>query len=268
MKELLAFEFRKLFRARVLYVCAGVMVLMIVLMIGIDKLSQTGMEAIGLTFEEDELSQEMYSIMGFGFLQSTGLLRMLSALNNIYVIVLFGAFISVFVCGDYGNGVAKNIFTKGYSRAKLFFAKYLTTLAASLGLALLGFLTGFIAGTAFWKAGSGWGLRVIGLLALQLLTICAYNAFFNFLASWLKRVGMTLALSIAIPIILPMIFMLIQLFSELEGSLSKYWLAGNLETFSRLNSDSSALVTGLLISLAYLAVFTVLGWLLSRKREV
>ena len=268
MRELLKFEFHKLFRAKVLYICAIVLFLLVILFAGIDKLSSMGLESLGITISEDELSQDMYSIMGIGFTVNSGLTRMLSALSNVYVIILFGAFISVFVCGDFGNGVIKNIFTRGYSRTEVFFAKYIVTLAASFGYGLLTFLAGFLTGTVFWKVGSGWEIKVLGLLALQLLVIAAYNAFFNFLAAWLKRLGLALALSIAIPIILPMILMLIELLAELSFSLSDYWLAGCLDAASRLNAQSQDLALAAGLSAAYIAVCTFLGWLLSRKREV
>lgn len=268
MRELLKFEFHKLFRARVLYVCAIVLFLLVLLFAGIDKLTSMGIESLGITISEDEFSQSMSSIMGLGFTVNSGLSRMLSALGNVYVIVLFGAFVAVFVCGDFGNGVAKNIFTKGYSRGQVFFAKYIVSLIASLGYAILAFIAGFLAGSVFWKPGTGWSAKVILLLALQLLAVAGCNAFFNFLAAWLKRVGMTLALAIAIPIVLPMILLLIQLLANMDAALSQYWLAGSIESASRMGADASALAVSAGISAAYLAIFTVTGWLLCRKREV
>ena len=268
MSELLKFEFRKLFRAKSLYICAGIMVLMIVMFIGIDKLTSMGLESLGFEFSEDELSQDMYSIMGLGFSVNNGMTRMLSAMGNVYVILLFGVFTAVFACGDYGNGVVKNILTRGYSRTELFFSKYLVTLFVSLGFGLLAFLTGFLTGTAFWNAGNNWSIKVFGLLALQLLAIAAFNAFFQFLSAWLKRLGLAMVIVIIIPIMLPMILTLIELLTETDISLSKYWLSGCLDTASRVSAKSSDLAVSGLISVAYLAVCTVCGWLLARKREV
>ena len=271
MRELLRYEFHKLFRARVLYVCAMVLVLLLVFFAGIDKLTELGLESLGVSMSENEAdpaSLELINMMGMGFGTNTGLVRMLTALTNIYLPIVFGAFIAVFVCSDYGNGIAKNVLTKGYSREEMFFAKYITSLAASLAFALLAFLIGFLTGTVFWKVGSGWSAKVILLLLLQLLTVIAFNAFYNFLASWLKKVPGTLILSIAIPVFLPMVLTLVELFLNDGTNISMYWLGGCFALASTVNAAAADMALSAIISAAYLAVFTVLGWLLSKTREV
>lgn len=268
MRELLRFEFHKLFRAKVLYICAGVMILLIVLFIGIDKLTDMGLEAVGLQLSEDEFSEEMFSIMGIGFGANNGMTRMLSAMSNVYVMVLFGVFIAVYTCGDYGNGVIKNILTKGYSRTKVFFAKYIVTLSASLCYGLIAFLTGFVTGSAFWNIGNQWGIQVIGLLALQLLAIAAYNAFFQFLAAALKKMGPAMALSIVIPIMLPLVITIVQLLTQTDITLSRYWLAGCIDSVSKAGASAADTLTSGLVSAAYLLLCTLFGWLIARKREV
>jgi len=288
MSQLLRFELRKLFRARILYICAGIIVLLILIFAGTDKLIDlsiqemsdfinTPSEAIEdytevpddqIEFEE-EMSEGMINSMGINPNSRTGLARLLGALNNIYVIMVIGVFAAVYICGDFGNTVIKNIISKGYTRTQVYFAKYLITLIVSLAYALLAMLMGFLCGVIMWNAGSGWSARVLLLILLQLLAIAAYSSLFTFLAALLKRVGSVLAVCIAVPIGFTLILSLVDLFLMDTGiEISKFWLGGFFATLSTTGAEAGEIVIALLGSLAYLAVFTVCGWLLARKREV
>lgn len=272
MKQLLRFEFHKLFRAKVLYIAVAAIILIALILIGTDKLTEMSFEAMGITVNEpgdDALSQEMGSFIGFGFASSTGLSRMLSILSNIYIFVIFGAFTAVYVCGDFGNATIKNIFTKGYSRTEVYFAKYIVCLIVSVAYALIAYLAAFILGSIFWSSGKNWEPKVILLLIIQLLAVAAFNAFFCFIAAWMKRVGSALALSIAIPIGLPLILSVIDLIINNENiQISKYWLGGAVRLVDNVSAPAGDIVLSCVLSLFYLAVFTVLGWLFARKREV
>ena len=124
-------------------------------------------------------------------------------------------------------------------------------------------------GKHFWNAGKNWEPKVILLLIIQLLAVAAFNAFFCFLAAWMKRVGSALALSIAIPIGLPLILSVIDLIINNENiQISKYWLGGAVRLVDNVSAPAGDIVLSCVLSLFYLAVFTVLGWLLARKREV
>jgi len=193
MSQLLRFELRKLFRARILYICAGIIVLLILIFAGTDKLIDlsiqemsdfinTPSEAIEdytevpddqIEFEE-EMSEGMINSMGINPNSRTGLARLLGALNNIYVIMVIGVFAAVYICGDFGNTVIKNIISKGYTRTQVYFAKYLITLIVSLAYALLAMLMGFLCGVIMWNAGSGWSARVLLLILLLMMPYAEY----------------------------------------------------------------------------------------------
>lgn len=278
MKRLLRFEFRKLFQARVLYICAAVLILVILLFAGINKMEEVVMEeafsdySIGeesIDFNtSDEMPEGLASIMGMSTGHS-GAADLLNVLTNIYIVVVFAAFIAVFFCGDFGNGTVKNVITKGYTRSEIFFSKYFVCLAVSICYALLAMLTGFLFGTLVWKFGDEWCLKLFLLVLLQLLAIAAYNAMFCFLASWLKRVGPTLAISIALPITVPLILTLIDLFlGGAEVPVSSYWLSGAISLTSSVNATGGDMLRSAVCSLLYGTLFTFGGWFFMRKREV
>jgi len=278
MKNLISFEMRKLFRARVLYICAGVLVLVVLLFAGINKLQQvvieeayTGIPAGDGTIAintGDDMPQELAAIMGMASSYS-GLSTLLDALTNVYIIIVFAVFVAVFFCGDYGNGAIKNVFTKGYTRTQVFFSKYMVCLAVSLCYALLVMLTGFLAGLFMWGAGEGWSGKVALLILLQLLAIAGYNALFCFMAVLCKRVGAAMGAGMALTILLPLVLTLIELLADKSGlKLSRYWLSGCITAASYVRVASANLIRSAVCSGLYCALFTLFGWLIHQKREV
>lgn len=280
MKQLLKFEMRKLFRARVLYICLGIMVLLLLIFAGTNKLIDSAIYGFYeegeeyspedfYTSSDDEVSGNMVNSMGISPGANNGLNRMLGSLSNVYVIMVLGVFAAVFICGDFGNNVVKNIITKGYTRTEIYFSKYIITLAVSLAFSLIAMLVSFLCGTFMWNIGSGWSAKVILLIVLQLISVAAYSSLFVFLAAWLKRVGTTLAACIAIPIAMPLILGLLELLLiKSEIIFSNYWLAGNFTLLSEITASSKDIFTALICSLVYLIIFTSCGWLIARKREV
>lgn len=296
MSALLKFEFRKLMQARVVYICAGILVLLIVIFMGTNKLTDMAVSSIMSedfaefedmpeaddlpgydaspgqavpeeNFEED-LNNSLTASMGL-LSDNNGAACMLNALTNVYIIVVFAAFAAVFVCGDYGNGIIKNVLTKGYTRSEVYFTKYIVSLIVCFCYALIAYLTGFLCGTLMWNIGSSWSGKFVLLIFIQLLAVAAFNALFNFLAALFKRVGSVLAISIAMPIILSLLLSVLELLiSSTEIRISNLWLSGALMLAASPLSGAKDLLVSAACSIVYGIIFTVLGWLLARKREV
>lgn len=280
MESLLKFEFRKLFQARALYVCAGVLVLLIIVFAGTNKLTDMAVEEFAGELEyndetmvgdedfEDDFESSITSSMGL-LSNNSGSTWLLSGLSNIYMIVVFAAFIPVFVCGDFGNGTIKNILTKGYSRSEVYWAKYIVCLAVSVGYALITFIVGFLVGTFMWRIGDNWSAKFIALLLAQLVAVAAYNALFCFLAALFKRVGPALAFSIAITVALPLILVFLELvINDSRFMISEYWLSGAIGLVSSPLAEGKDILTSVIVSVIYGIIFTILGWVIARRREV
>ncbi len=277
MGNLIRFEFRKLYQARVFYIGAIILVGIILLMMGVQKLTELGLEGAGLSFSELDVEYDVDSdpglLAGFAAYTGSGSGRtwLLSALSNMYVPIAFGVFIAVFFCGDFGNHAIRNVITKGYSRVEIFFAKYLVCLTASIIYALLGFLTGFGFGTLFWKVGTFEAWPVFRLLAVQLVVIAAFNAFFCFFAALLQKTAGALIVAIAGPLALSMILMVIELIFAANGkevNISAWWIGRFMTAISYIKAPVKDILRSLFGSLGYIAVFTAGGALVSRKREL
>lgn len=331
MRELMRFEYRKLFRARVLYVCTGIMILLVLLFAGTEKLIESVAEQMqetyivsdysdgelppdmaglvngtedaaglvpgadnasavtipgaedasavtipgaaeeqgGMAVTEEQMDVAARESLGMSLDADTGVGRMLAALSNVYVVVILGVFTAVFICGDFGNAVVKNIITKGYTRKEIFFAKHFITLIACEGMALVSMIAGFLCGVLMWGNVGEWSLKVLGLILLQLLLVAAFHALFSFLAFALKRVGTAMAIAIAIPVGMSLVLTLVDLLiNNPDFQLSRFWLDSGLTDAAKLSSSGSDLLISALCGAAYLAVFTLLGYLSARKREV
>lgn len=270
MSALLKFEFRKLRQARVLYICAGILVILILIFAGTNKLTELAVQSVTESYMEEpqgDLNDSFSASMGL-LSNNNGATGFLNAMTNIYIIVVFAAFAAVFICGDYGNGTIKNILTKGYSRSEVFFAKYIVCLVVCFIYAAIAYLTGFLCGTLMWRIGDSWSPKFLLLVLIQLIAVAAFNAFFNFLAALFKRVGAVLALSIAIPIILPLILSIADLIINGKIAISDYWLSGAIGLAASPSASAGDMATSVICSFIYGVVFTIVGWILAKKREV
>ena len=108
MGNLLRFETNKLFKARVFYICAIVLVATVLVLMGTQKLTEVvAQEAMGLSPEEmiydSPEEQDLMEDMSLGIFSSarSGLAWLLNALNSTYVFIAFGAFVAVWFIGDY-----------------------------------------------------------------------------------------------------------------------------------------------------------------------
>ena len=166
MGQLFRFEFRKLFRQKSFYICGcvliGLILLTAVTLNMIYSLSQGNMEAGGVTVSASD----------DGFLY-TGIYMLVGAVSSSNFTIVLAVFLSLFVCSDYTNGTLKNIIARGYSRTRIYAVKYMASLAATTCYTIVCWLTGFLAGTAFWEVGSLSGTTgdLVITLLLQLLGI-------------------------------------------------------------------------------------------------
>ncbi len=287
MGNLLHFECSKLFKAKVFYICAIVLVGIILLLMGTQKLTEViAQEAMDISPEEmiyDSPEDEaILESMGMGIFSSarTGFGWILNALNSTYVFIAFGAFVAVWFIGDYQSRTVQHELTKGYSRTEIFFSKYLSSLFVCLIYAVLAMLVGFIFGSLFWRVGKDFSAKYLLLMLAQLVIIAAFNAMFCFFATLGFKMAPALILSIAIPIAIPMILSLVDLATQLRGfweetseagettfESTKFWLSGMLAGVSKIKAEKKDILLAFLGGSGYLAAFTLFSWLLAKKRD-
>lgn len=264
MGQLFRFEFRKLFRQKSFYICGcvliGLILLTAVTLNMIYSLSQGNMEAGGVTVSASD----------DGFLY-TGIYMLVGAVSSSNFTIVLAVFLSLFVCSDYTNGTLKNIIARGYSRTRIYAVKYMVSLAATTFYTIVCWLTGFLAGTAFWEVGSLSGTTgdLVTTLLLQLLGNFAYTSLFFLIAVLFKKTGGSIAVGIIGPLVLSMIISLADTLTHKKSfDFADYWL-DNCMVETATDLMASNMITRCLICfLIYAVLFYVISIFVGRRNEV
>ena len=142
MKQLLRFEFRKLFRSKAFYVCCAISVAFILITALTTKALEPELKKL------DENYQSVYS----------GLTMLKDVFSNGQIAILGGIMISILVCEDFTSDTLKNVYARGYTRQHVFYAKVVSTLSAYFIVIFADMLLSVLFGTfmfdGFGTAGS------------------------------------------------------------------------------------------------------------------
>ena len=118
MKDLLKFEFYKLKKQKSFYICTAVILAMSFLGALLTKLladNNAGLNTVVLSG------------------QST----MLSAISSSNFTMICSIFIALFVCADHSEQTIKNIYSRGFSKGTVYFAKYTVGVVATATMFVL-----------------------------------------------------------------------------------------------------------------------------------
>ena len=203
MGQLFRFETRKIIRQKSFYICFGISFLILVLNAIIMKISAN-----------DAGNDIVFSPVKFS----------MSAIVGSSFIMLLGIFTALYCCDDVSNNTMKNIYSKGYSRAKVFFAKYIVSLSASLIVAIAFFLISFMLGKVLGNADEAITGTFAGSIILQLLVVVGYHAVYFSLAMIIGKVGGSVALNIVGPMLVFTVLSLLASLLKIDFDFSEFWL--------------------------------------------
>ena len=271
MKELLAFEYRKLIRSKSLYIC---MIVMVVLSIAGVVINKATMNFLG-TMADTGLAT---GTEGLGTLFSySGLKYLVSACNGTNMVIFLAIFVTIFVCGDFTEGTIKDVVSRGFSRCQIFYAKSIIISLGSCVFAVLSMLVSFVAASIAFGVGNDFETSVIVTLLVQLLGIIAYTMMDVLLAVLFTKLGGALTLGILSPMILPLIFqpldLLVTFLSDRNSDVSneffsRFTISTNMSKISDLGVEGKDLAFAATIFVAFIVLFGFLGILSIRKKEV
>ena len=253
MKELLRFEFRKLFRSKAFYICTAISIIFILI-------SALTVKAMA---EELKKVDPNYNTI------YTGLSMIKDVFSNGQIAILGGIMVSILVCEDFTSDTLKNVYARGYSRQNVFFAKVIAVLVAYCVMFFADIVLSLLFGTfmfdGFGTAGANYVGAFFGLLILAL----AYFTIF-FTISYLSR---KLSLAITFCIIAPLgVSLLLALGDTLiskvaDFKFSDYWIDGRLKQMALTDVEGGQIVGAFVISLIVIAGMTLLVSLVNRKRD-
>lgn len=274
MKNLLKYEYRRLFRQKSFIVFLAVGVGLVFLSLGSVKLLE-----IATMSEYDEMTTtEM--IFGASY---NGINAFRDGIANSNATMITAIITAIFVCSEYSFGTIKTVACRGCSRLKIFTAEFIAAMTASLIFAAAAFISSLLFGTLFWNIGK-FKYEALWSVLLQTLVLLAMTAVFFMLSKLVKKTGGAIALGIFSPTVLNL---LLSVADSLIGSkkfkISEYWLSGCLSAIqatSPLSTDVFALMQGrpslgatlivrtVIVSVAYIVLSFVLGNLAFRKQEI
>ena len=247
MKNLLGFEFHKLFRAKSFYICTAVIFLMSFLTILVNKLFLS--------------STEMASLM------PDAMQTMLSAVSSSNFTMIAGIFIAIFACYDYEQQTIKNIYSHGFSRNKVYFAKLIICSIATIIMFALTLLFNYLLGLTMLNGATKDG-NYLGLVLGQLIYVVAYCSFVFAINLIVKKVGISIAFAILGPSLITLLITLIDSLLKIKDfKISSYWFGKFIEDLTNLATTANRLWTVMGLSLIYALIFILGGYLINKKQE-
>ena len=260
MKALLKFEFRKLFQNKAFYICLGIAIFLLV----INTITSKVMADIN-----KEMMEEAYAEMGIKVEYSFSALALLKAVFNSNVAIVEGVVVSIIVCEDFAGDIIKNIYSKGYKREQVFFAKLLSSLAAFLMIIIGGMIISFLLGVALTGQLGSVGKNFAGSVICIYLVAIAYFAIYYAIAIIFKKVAPSIVLTILGPTGVTILLILANLFIKNEEiTLSDYWISGVMTNLSYTDVETKSIVTAIIVSTLVIAGFGCLAFFMHRRKDV
>lgn len=258
MKKLLHFELFKLKKQKSLYICSAVVLGLIMFMGGIyyaiSKL--TGGEMAGMP--------------------SSAVSFTLSALSSSNFNLIVSIFIVLFVCGDFSQKTIKNVYSRGFSRTKVYFAKYIICMAYIFAMYVVCELFALTVGSAFFGF-TPQGENVGWLLLGQLLVCLAYASVVFAICAMIRRMGVAFAIVLVVPSVLSVILTIADVIVLVKSAevttaekftFSDFWLDGMLSTLSSAASSVKKIILCNILPVVYGAAFVTMSVFINRKTEV
>lgn len=278
MGNMLKFELRKLLRKPSLYIMSAIVV-------GISVFSVFSMRGLmnlssymdGYVYD-DSFKETFVSLLSPQKL----------VLNELWLFLsmVLAIFSGIFVCEDRVRGTIKNIYARGYSRTNVFLAKFIISSAIAALLYLLVIVSLYVSGTIALATApfevvpqkvSGFWLLLLG----RLLVLLAANAGYFMISEFIGSTGISIAFNFFAPQIangilyffMQFLFYIVLRNVDFDKSgiimgVSEYWIYLLFMGGFYIDMEVDTYVWHMIASGIYLIVFTLLGWLIARKKEV
>lgn len=258
MVNLLRADFYKLFRAKSFYICAAIAALLSIL--NVVLLNRSLNSELGIS----------PSLLGYD-----GLFALTSGIGQATLFITIMN--SIFVPSEFAHGTIKNIASRGLSRWSIYLSKLIIGIFVSVAYILVCSLCSFGVGSAMWGMGDidrAVFLDISRMLGLFLLAEVAVQSIFIMFGFLIRHTGGTSFTNLGIMIlaqtlILPVINFGLSEWLKLENiDVTDYWPASYLIRYGSLDILSEDIITGVIVSCAFIVVTTALGIFSFYKRDI
>ena len=256
MGKLLKFEFRKLFQNKAFYICIAVSVLMFI----ITTVTYVIMnDALKTMAEETGTPMPSTTYTSMSLLKSYYSSGSVSVVSAVMVVILSSE--------DYTNDITKNIYSKGFSREKLFLSKYIVVLVSIVIMMIVGMLVGFISGLFIDGVGTAGENFVPSIIAIIIVAIAYCSLFFG-ISLLFKKTGSSIAVAIIAPTTITLLLALADTFIKNDNfKFSEYWLDYRLVELSYQDVSNKAVIGAIIVALVLMIPMVIVPFLINRKRD-
>ena len=245
MGGLVKMEFRKLMQGKSLYVCLGIVALLIGLPI--------------VVYAADAV-ENIPSLAGYLFI---------SSFSEGGIDMLLPILIALLICGDFSSGSIRLIVGRGYSRTKVYCAKFIITISATLFFALFSWCISAVLIFAFFQYAVTLSGRILLILADQVLAMTLIGSISFFVAMLSRRSSIAVAVSLVLPLIGTIFVSLIDTLHKIDNfRLTDYWVWTFLAELSTETVENEAMLRCALVSIIFIAVIFGAGLLRFRRSDV
>lgn len=273
MFNLLKGEFYKLRKSKCFFVCCIASVAFILLIYGslilVNKImsDEVANGTMGVTvtagdlqngeniFEDLDIPDVMQQIFGSGF-----------------AAIITAVFTSIFVIGEFANGAVKNIVGKGYSRKKIFLAKYIAVSTAVVGMLLFISVVTVLIGFLFMGLdgiNSAFFGNMVIYVCIEILLGLALNGIIIVINEGIRNAGGGISISICLIVFSTLITAGLDLLFHKAGfQISDYWIEDMMGSLPVSGFESGYVLRTVVIGLIWFIGAVVIGGLHFSKADV
>ena len=255
MKQLLKFELRKLLRSKSFYICLGICLFMLIVNGITNKLLEN-------------MIKEAVEQIGQPYALSSGAITSMKATFNNNTAIIEGVIITIIVCEDFVGDTIKNIYSKGYTRRQVYFAKLISSLIAFFAIFIAGMITSFLLGLAlFRQIGEVGNLFIPSMIGIILISLAYFAVDFS-IAIMTKKIAPSIIVAVIGPTIMLLLCALIDaIIGSKTFSISDYWLSGLLTNLSLTVVESKDVIAAVIESLIFIVTFGLLSFFVNNKKD-
>ena len=242
MNKLLKFEFRNMFRQKIIYVIVIVMLILLSLM-----------------NNTPEGRLEYYHSIGYGIED-----MIVGALTSCYFSSFMAVIISLIVCRDYEQNVMKNIYGKGYTHNQVYSAKFICAMLVTAAVCLLTLLVGIVEAVMVFGPSE---TDIVLIMIAQFVAMLAYSAFGCMVCAILKKTGFSILLLVIVPPLGGLLLDQIDVLIPFDFSFGDLWITQTMAYIHSGTIDGKEIVLSFITSFAYIIGCYFIGLRLSRSRS-
>lgn len=249
MYRLVKFEFRNLLKQKAFLICLLISSALIVI----------GILASNFINQMAEQTGDTSVLLGVNAFDS-----ILGYLAGGNLSLLLAIMISIYFGFEVSDGTVKNIISKGYTRGQFFISKLISVVIGAIIFIILAIAVNYLMCLIMnISIGTLTSDQIIKLLSVS-FAIIAETIMFSSISYIIFKTSANIVANICIPLLLPLILALADVLLKINTKLSDFWI----ENTYKLVTSASKIPFVIGLSLCYIVVFTVLGLILSKRKEI